>query len=107
MMHRILAMENRPTAILASSDMLAAGILQALSAEDLKVPRDFSLIGYDDSIASLLAPPLSSIGRPLDEIAKAAIDCAIAAIVDTPHRPARRVFDTALRQRLSTAPPRG
>lgn len=105
MTRRILDMANRPTAILASSDMLAAGILQTLWAEGLKVPQDFSLIGYDDSIASLLAPPLSSIGRPLDEIAKAAIDCAIAAIVEKPHRPARHVFDTALRFRQSTAPP--
>lgn len=106
MTSRILAMENRPTAILASSDMLAAGILQALSAADLKVPRDFSLIGYDDSVASLLTPPLSSIGRPLDDIAKASIDCAIAAIVDTPHRPVRHVFDTELHFRQSTASPR-
>lgn len=105
MTRRILDMENRPTAILASSDMLAAGILQALWAEGLKVPEDFSLIGYDDSVASLLAPPLSSIGRPLDEIAKAAIDCAITAIIDKPHRTSRHVFDTALRFRQSTAPP--
>jgi LacI family transcriptional regulator, repressor for deo operon, udp, cdd, tsx, nupC, and nupG len=105
MMRRILDMENRPTAILASSDMLAAGILQVLLSEDLKVPRDFSIIGYDDSIASLLAPPLSSIGRPLDEIAKVAIQRAIAAIIDTSHRPTRNVFDTTLRIRQSTAPP--
>ncbi|AEM40048.1 catabolite control protein A [Ketogulonicigenium vulgare] len=106
MMQRILDMDQPPTAILASSDMLAAGILQVLNAAGKSVPGDFSVIGYDDSISSLLAPPVTSIGRPLQQIAKTTLDLAIAAITDADHRPMRRVFDTSLTVRASTAAPK-
>ncbi|ARO15831.1 LacI family transcriptional regulator (plasmid) [Ketogulonicigenium robustum] len=104
MMQKILDMPAPPTAILASSDMLVAGILQVLSARGLRVPQDFSVIGFDDSIAPLLAPAVSSIGRPLGDVAKAAIACVMGAIDDSPHRPLRHVFPTELRLRDSTAP---
>lgn len=106
MMKRVLAMPNRPTAILASSDMLAAGILQTLAQNQISVPRDMSLIGFDDSVAPLLSPPISSIGRPLSEMARRAIEMAIHSI-ESPdeHRISREVVTTSLRCRSSTAPP--
>ena len=70
MMHELLQAHNRPTAVLASGDILAAGALQALGEVGLSVPKDMSVIGFDNSIANLLTPPLTSIGRPLLEIGR-------------------------------------
>lgn len=104
MADRALALPQPPTAILASSDILAAGVLQALGQRGLRVPDDMSLIGFDDSIASLLTPPLHSIGRPLAEMARAGIEQVIAAIEQPDHQPVIRVLPTGLRCRASTGP---
>lgn len=78
----LLDMPRRPTAIFASGDTLAAGALQELQQAGLRVPADISVIGFDDSIADMLTPPLSSVGRPLQEMGIAALDLAIATISD-------------------------
>lgn len=63
------------TAILNWSDGLAAGELQYLTKKGIRVPDDVEIIGYDDTIAQLLAPPLSSVQMPYAEMAEAAIQC--------------------------------
>lgn len=68
------------TAIIAGSDILAAGILQAIYRQGMRVPDDISIIGYDDSIAQFLSPPLSSIAQPYAAIGDAVIDF-VAGIV--------------------------
>ncbi len=103
MMERLLALPNRPTAILASSDVLAAGVLQTLGAHGLSVPEDMSLIGFDDSVASLLTPPLHSITRPLDQMARKAIELVISTIENKDHTPQRILFPTSMFRRASTA----
>ncbi|MBD9388907.1 substrate-binding domain-containing protein [Agrobacterium sp. AGB01] len=45
-------------------ETLAAGVLQELHQARLRVPDDVSVIGFDHSIADMLTPPLSSVGRP-------------------------------------------
>ncbi|WP_162725572.1 LacI family DNA-binding transcriptional regulator [Rhizobium sp. AN80A] len=67
------------SAIIAGSDILVAGVLQALYERRLRVPDDISLIGYDDSMTRFLSPPLSSIGQPYDAIGRAAIELVEAA----------------------------
>ena len=47
-MQKILAGPNRPTAIMCSNDMTAIGVQHALFEAELRVPEDFSLIGFDD-----------------------------------------------------------
>lgn len=70
----------RPTAFLISSDILAAGAYRAVSEKGLKIPEDISLIGYDDTIAEFLAPPLTTMQLPAEEIAEAATDILIERI---------------------------
>lgn len=62
------------TAILTGSDVLAAGVLQALHSRRIRVPDDISVIGYDDSIAACLSPPLTTIAQPYMAIANAALN---------------------------------
>lgn len=75
---QILTRTDRPTAIVAGSDVLAAGVLQAAYELGLHVPRDLSVIGYDDSLGLFLTPALSSVRQPYDEIATLAIEMAMA-----------------------------
>lgn len=73
---------TRPTAFLIASDILAAGACRAITEQEMKIPEDISLIGYDDTISGFLAPPLSSMQLPAEEIAEAATDMLIERIED-------------------------
>lgn len=60
----LMARRDRPTAILASNDILAAGALQAIHEAGLRVPEDVSVIGFDDTIAAFLTPLLTTVRLP-------------------------------------------
>jgi len=61
-MRAFLKQPHRPTAVVASNDLTAIGALGAAHEMGLKVPDDFSLIGFDDiSFAHLTQPPLTTV----------------------------------------------
>jgi len=61
-MRNLLALPHPPTAVIASNDLTAIGALGAIHQAGLKVPDDFSLIGFDDiSFAHLTQPPLTTV----------------------------------------------
>ncbi|GCE15295.1 LacI family DNA-binding transcriptional regulator [Tengunoibacter tsumagoiensis] len=64
---------ERPTAIFASTDTLAAHVLQQLHDYRLRVPDDISIISFDDTYAPYLTPPLTTVAQPMMEIGKAAV----------------------------------
>lgn len=65
---------DRPTALLASSDAQALGALQAARRVGLEVPRDLSIVSYDDTPAARWAsPPLTAVRQPLQEIGRRAL----------------------------------
>ncbi len=71
--HLLLSVSPRPSAILAVSDLLAAGALRAALALGLNVPADLALIGVGDSpLAEVLPVSLTSLHPPLGEMAFAA-----------------------------------
>lgn len=73
-MEKILVMRERPTAIMCSNDMTAIGVQHALFEADLKVPEDFSLIGFDDvHLAEYTIPPLTTIRMSCRDIARSAV----------------------------------
>lgn len=62
----ILAMGERPTAILASNDLMAVGCIAALKEAGLRIPEQFSVMGIDDiPFARFIDPPLTTISIPL------------------------------------------
>ncbi len=106
-MDALLARNPRPTAIVASNDLMAVGALQAAHASRVRVPRDLSIIGFDDvPIASMVHPPLSTIRHPRREVAARAFECLWKIVqgreiaVDQPLHPHLVI-------RNSTAPPAG
>ena len=69
------------SAIFAANDQMAAGILHTLRANDLEVPQDISLVGYDDVfIARYLYPALTTIQQPLWDMGQAAAHLVLAAL---------------------------
>jgi LacI family transcriptional regulator len=69
----LLSLEERPSAIMASNDDMAAGILQSAYRMGLNVPDDLSVTGFDDTPLSYQVwPPLSTVHQPIDAMAIAA-----------------------------------
>lgn len=77
----LLAGSTPPTAIFASNDEMAVGAINAAQALGLNVPDDLSVVGFDDSIlASRIIPRLTTIRRPVREMARLATAKLIATI---------------------------
>jgi DNA-binding LacI/PurR family transcriptional regulator len=106
-MDALLARCPRPTAVVASNDLMAVGALQAAHAGRIHVPRDLSIIGFDDiPISGMVHPPLSTIQHPRREVAARAFGCLLQTLkgqkveTETPLQPHLVI-------RSSTAPPAG
>ncbi|MFZ1741491.1 MAG: substrate-binding domain-containing protein, partial [Pontixanthobacter sp.] len=102
---KLLQANALPTAIYSCNDEMAAGALRAIREAGLKVPEDISIIGFDDSpIAAHIWPPMTTVGWPIQAMAKAAamklIDVAEAA-----QQPS--FFESELVHRASVARPSG
>jgi DNA-binding LacI/PurR family transcriptional regulator len=79
-MIEMLKLRVRPTAVLASNDLTAIGIMGAVHAAGLRVPEDISVVGFDDiAISSFMPPPLTTIRLPRAEIAERAFTSLYAA----------------------------
>jgi DNA-binding LacI/PurR family transcriptional regulator len=62
---------RRPTAVFAGNDQLALGLLQAFWVSGLRVPRDVSVVGFDDvDGASHFIPPLTTVRQPFAELGR-------------------------------------
>jgi LacI family transcriptional regulator len=72
------------TAVITACDILAAGALQAVYQRGLRVPEDISIVGFDDTYAAYLAPPLTTVRQPMFEIGQMAGRIAIEALEDHP-----------------------
>ncbi len=69
----LLALDDPPTAIFAGSDLQALGVLRAASRRGVEVPRELSVVGYDDiPLARMTSPPLTTIHQPLRRMAEEA-----------------------------------
>lgn len=80
-MKKLLQFKDSFTAIFAASDDMALGAISVAYENDLKIPHDFSIIGYDDShIAEMSIPPLTTVAQPLLEMGKAATEQLIQMI---------------------------
>lgn len=70
-MKQLLALRDRPTAVLAANDLTAIGALRAMHHHGVKAPEDISVIGFDDiELSDILHPPLTTLRLPRNELAK-------------------------------------
>ncbi len=96
-----LGMANRPTAIFAANDDMAAGVLAVAHDHGIELPGELSVAGFDDTtLARTVWPPLTTIHQPMAELARTAAEILIAG-GDINHR---RLPHTLV-ERASVAPP--
>jgi len=102
--YEIMAKENKPTAIFACNDLIAIGIIQGAREKGLMVPKDLSVIGYDDTIlATTTVPELTTIAQPIVDIGKRVVDVIIEEIKDRNQANERVLFNPKLIVRGTTA----
>jgi DNA-binding LacI/PurR family transcriptional regulator len=103
---RLLSRPDRPTAVLAVNDITAVGVLSAADELGLRVPRDLSVVGYDDtSIARLRHVWLTTVDNAGHEVGRRAARCLLDRFGD-PAAPGREQLVTpALEIRGTTAAP--
>lgn len=102
----LLELELPPTAIVASSDTSAFGVLRAINERGLRVPDDISVMGFDDlPEASYMYPPLTTIRQPIREMGRVATRLLVEAIMTPSMMPRQVILPTDLIVRHSTAAP--
>jgi len=76
---RLLALRNPPTAIFASSDLQAVGLLRAAHERGVRVPDDLAIIAFDGTKESEYCwPPLTVVAQPIREMAQTAVQLVLA-----------------------------
>jgi DNA-binding LacI/PurR family transcriptional regulator len=95
----------RPTAIFASTDLLAFGAMHAAGRMGLTVPRDVSIVGFDDlPMAEYSNPALTTVRQPMVEIAAVGVRAAIDT-AESAGAPAVQLLEPSLVVRESSGPP--
>ena len=103
---QLLALPEKPTAVLAANDILAIGALLAAHEVNISVPDELSIIGIDDIYAaSTTTPPLTTIAKPKYEIGRKAAAYLLDHIQRQAYlKPRRTLFSCSLQERNSTGP---
>jgi LacI family transcriptional regulator len=101
----VLALDERPTAIVAASDLMALAALQAIRDAGLQPGHDIAVTGFDDLEAAALAhPPLTTIRQDRRELGTLAASRAIELIEDPDASPPDAILPVELVVRASSAP---
>jgi DNA-binding LacI/PurR family transcriptional regulator len=101
----LLGLDDPPTAIFAANDAVALGVLQEASRRRVRVPRQLSLVGFDDGdLAEHATPALTTVAQPKTELGHRAVDLLVARASGTaPDEPVEVVLPSELVVRQSTA----
>ncbi len=105
----LLSLSNPPTAIVAGNDYIAMEVINAAHAEGIDVPRDLSVVGFDDApVARVFRPRLTTVVNPLEETGAKAANLLINHIVNRGEPITQQIFllPAKLVDGETTAPPR-
>lgn len=95
-----------PTALIASADEIAIGLIEVFRPAGIRIPEDISLVGFDDArYSALIAPPLTTVRQPVTRLGHLAFDHLLKAMAGEAVAHETRVpVELVLRE--SSAPPR-
>jgi DNA-binding LacI/PurR family transcriptional regulator len=99
-------LSNRPTAVLCSNDMTAIGVMREAYDQNIKIPDDLSVVGFDDiRLAEFTIPPLTTVQMSQHELAKIAFQALLNEVECEPPAHERHKYEltTSLVLRRSTA----
>lgn len=102
---KLLSLDSRPTAIFASNDYMAAGIIKVANQKNLSIPNDLSVTGFDNAPASrYIWPSLTTIKQPITSMASEGTRMLIRLIRQKPLENSTVIFKDELIVRESSAP---
>jgi LacI family transcriptional regulator len=102
---RLFASPQPPTAIFALTDVVAVGVLHAASEYGLALPRDLSVVGYDDiPVAAYVIPSLTTVAQPIYAMGQTAVEILLRRLSNPDHPPETMTLETRLIVRKSTLP---
>ena len=94
---------RRPTAVVCGNDLIALGLLQHALRNNVAVPGELAIVGYDDiEFASAAAVPLTSVRQPSIDLGAAAAELLIDEVERPDHHHRQVRFDPVLVPREST-----
>ncbi len=100
-------LDRGATGLVCASDLMALGAVRAAQAAGLSVPRDVSVVGFDDSpLIPFTNPPLTTVRQPVIDMSNAAVRAMIDEIRGQGLPPAEYLFGPELVVRGSTGVPR-
>jgi DNA-binding LacI/PurR family transcriptional regulator len=103
----LLELENPPTAIISSNNLMTLGLIYAISEKGLKIPQDISVISFDDmEWFKYFSPPLTAIYQPSYELGKSAGALLIEKLKRRRKKPKEIVLPTKLIIRESCSAPK-
>lgn len=98
----LLSVPDKPTAIFASNDEMAAGVLAVARDRGLAIPQDLSIAGFDDdAIATIVSPALTTVRQPVEAMAEAAFQMIMGDLkvpAGDPSPSAVHPFEVCIRQ---------
>jgi LacI family transcriptional regulator len=101
----LLALDEPPTAVFASNDVMAFGVMEAARTRGLQLPEHLSVIGFDDiPQAAQIHPSLTTVHQPLEEMGRIATETLLSLIHNPQFVVERIVLPTKLVVRDSCSP---
>ena len=86
-----MALDNPPTAVLASDDLCAVGLIEKAMERGIRIPEDLSVCGFDDiEYATLVSPKLTTVAQDKYELGKLAAEYLLRRIL-SPNTTARYI----------------
>lgn len=96
-MRNLLRIQNPPTAVFTTNDMMAIGAMNAIQEKGLSVPGDIAIVGGDDiRLARYFKPSLTTIRQPMYSIGRMATDLLLKLINDDSEGPIKQMVKTEL-----------
>lgn len=103
-MKQLLGLTNYPTAVFCSNDDMAMGSMKAIIEKGLQIPKDISIIGFDNNMAAeFLSPALTTVKRDMTRISREGTEMLLKLIDKQPIEQKYLFLDTTLVIRNSTS----
>lgn len=100
----LMELSEPPTAIFASSDQIAIGVLEALNERGVRVPQDMSLVAYDDVAPfGLFGPAVTAVRQPIAEMGRRGVEVLVNQLADPGLGPFEERLAVEFMQRASVA----